>query len=631
MQFKNIKIRNKILITFGILDIIIFLIGIIGFIGILRVSESFDAVTNSHLPTIETLQEIEISFELEETILKTLLISGISKTEQKKLFTNLDDIKDRQNKAIKKFESFSLTIEEKNGWENFLSLQKERTIIFDEIETIIKEMIQTGISHPMELLKNIEKFQCDLYALQIQISNNIRNEKRQRGGHNASSCDLGKWLSSFNSQNPILNNAFNDLKEPHKRFHNAVRKIQRALYNEEPDEAWLIYENEIIPYANKIRSCFSIAINETEKTMQITSQAIEKSITDGAAINRTTIAALHEMIDINTKGTNTEIQKRNEIYYLSTHTVIAGLIFSLILTIILSILLIRSITPGLNKDISFVQHISEGILTNNIEKKYLDRNDEIGMLAQALNNMNSKLRETINNIFHNSNNISQINTLLNQNSFQVSQGVNEQVDNIENVSHFMEEIISTIHQNTRHAQEANKMSQTVSEHIQNINTTSLNSLESVQEIASKINFIKEIASQTNLLALNATIEAARAGEHGREFTVIATEIRKLADHSKVTSDEIIALSMNSVNITEQSAQYVNNIIPEIEHTTQLIQEITAASLEQDDNSKQITTIIQQLNQTIEKNISYSDQTITDNHELSNYIEQLKEIIKFFKI
>lgn len=153
----------------------------------------------------------------------------------------------------------------------------------------------------------------------------------------------------------------------------------------------------------------------------------------------------------------------------------------------------------------------------------------------------------------------------------------------------------------------------------------------MREIATKISIIGEIAFQTNILALNAAVEAARAGENGRGFGVVAEEVGKLADKSKQAALEIDQLTKTSVFNAEQTGKLMNEIVPEIQKTSQLIQEISVANKEQSAGADQINMAIQQLNMVTQQNAATSEELATNAVELAAQAEQLREIISFFKI
>jgi methyl-accepting chemotaxis protein len=153
----------------------------------------------------------------------------------------------------------------------------------------------------------------------------------------------------------------------------------------------------------------------------------------------------------------------------------------------------------------------------------------------------------------------------------------------------------------------------------------------MKEIADKIMIIEEISRQTNLLALNAAIEAARAGEHGKGFAVVAAEVRKLAERSQVAAGGINDLSHNSVEVAERAEELLNVIVPNIQKTAELIQEISAASKEQDAGAGQIQQSVQQLDGVIQQNASSSEEMAATAEELSSQSEQLADLISFFSL
>ena len=131
--------------------------------------------------------------------------------------------------------------------------------------------------------------------------------------------------------------------------------------------------------------------------------------------------------------------------------------------------------------------------------------------------------------------------------------------------------------------------------------------------------------------LNAAIEAARAGEHGKGFAVVASEVRKLAERSQKAAAEISQLSSVSVEVAETAGEMLTKMLPDIQKTADLVQEISAASKEQDSGAAQINKAIQQLDQVIQQNAGSSEEMSSTAEELSSQAEQLQSIISFFKI
>jgi methyl-accepting chemotaxis protein len=151
----------------------------------------------------------------------------------------------------------------------------------------------------------------------------------------------------------------------------------------------------------------------------------------------------------------------------------------------------------------------------------------------------------------------------------------------------------------------------------------------MKEIANKISIIEEIARQTNLLALNAAIEAARAGEHGKGFAVVAAEVRKLAERSQKAAGEINQLSATTLKVSEKSGEMLDKLVPDIQRTAELVQEISAASKEQDTGAEQINKALQQLEQVIQQNASAAEEMASTTEELTGQSDQLVSALSFF--
>lgn len=287
----------------------------------------------------------------------------------------------------------------------------------------------------------------------------------------------------------------------------------------------------------------------------------------------------------------------------------------------------RGIAEPLIRSVKLAEQVGKGDLTAELT---LNQKDEVGMLVGALNNMIGKLKDTIGEVKEGAENVASSSEEMSATSEQLSQQTTEQAASTEQVSSSMEEIGESINQNRDNAQQTEKIALKAADDAEKSGTAVIQTVTAMNEIADKISIIQEIARQTNLLALNAAIEAARAGEHGRGFAVVATEVRKLAERSQNAATEITDIAQESVKTAENAGEMLKILVPNIKKTSDLVQEITAASIEQNTGVQQINTAIQQVDKAVQQNASSSEEMAATSENLAGQAQKLLMAIEFFK-
>jgi len=378
-------------------------------------------------------------------------------------------------------------------------------------------------------------------------------------------------------------------------------------------------------------------------------------------------AELLQLVDLNAAGAKRASDEGDALYALATTLVIASLVIGALLAAIAATMIVLGITRGLSRVKQVIDAVAIGDLDQRIEIK---SNDEIkdlvdtvnvmtdnlrgtatladqiaggdltvdpkplsdkDTLGLALQRMVAKLRDVIADAIASANNVSAGSQELSATAEQLSQGATEQASSTEEASASMEEMAATIKQSADNSSQTEKIArQSAADAIASGNAVN-DAVIAMQTIAQKIMVVQEIARQTDLLALNAAVEAARAGEHGRGFAVVASEVRKLAERSQSAAAEISTLSDNTVKTAQSAGAMLAKLVPDIQRTAELVEEISAGSHEQNAGAAQINTAIQQLDKVTQQNTSAAEEMSATSEELASQAEQLQAAISYFRI
>ena len=304
-------------------------------------------------------------------------------------------------------------------------------------------------------------------------------------------------------------------------------------------------------------------------------------------------------------------------------------IISAVIGVFIAVFLTRSITRQLGGEPYEIAEVTDRIAKGDLRIDFPDRK-LMGVYA-SMKEMSVQLSKIVDSIITSADQVAIGSQQISSSAQEISSGTSEQASNMEEVSASIEELNSNIQQNTDNSQQSNLMAKKVSEDSQEGNEAVIDTVEAMKTIAEKIMVIEEIARSTNMLALNAAIEAARAGEAGKGFAVVATEVRKLAESSGAAAKDITDITQNSVQRAVAAQQKIEQIVPAMKKTAELIEEITMSSQEQNHGAEQINSAIVQLDTVVQQNATSSEELASMSEELFSQASSMKQIISFFRV
>ncbi len=323
------------------------------------------------------------------------------------------------------------------------------------------------------------------------------------------------------------------------------------------------------------------------------------------------------------------VERQNNTNYVIARNLSIGIgVAAMLVATLMGVFLTRSITRPLNEAVRTAEGVAEGDLSMSVVSR---THDETGRLMAALGTMVERLTQTIGEVRGAADNLSSASEQVSATSQSLSQSASEQAASVEETSATLEEAAASIKQNAENARVTDDIAIGAAKEARMGGEAVAGTVQAMKNIAEKIGIIDDIAYQTNMLALNAAIEAARAGEHGKGFAVVAAEVRKLAERSQVAAQEIGTLASNSVRVAEQAGSALTALVPAIGKTSDLVQEISAASNEQAASIDQINLAVGQLNQVTQQNASASEELAATAEEMSGQAEQLQQLMATFRL
>ncbi|MDP4188460.1 MAG: methyl-accepting chemotaxis protein, partial [Bacteroidota bacterium] len=530
MKWKDLKIGYKIGIGFSAMIFIAAIIGSIAFVAMSKIQNASKNLSDNYIPTINENFHLNKSWDEVMTSLEAYNNSGdafyFNKTK-----TKLDRFKSSLNILVKLSENSK---ELAQNHDDFTALQTQTTEFANQL-TAYENVVRQN-------------------SAMVEIMNHSMPMVR-RSGNGELNKIAATIYQSISQKKPVL-----------------LENIKGEVASLGGSKSTNIGDSSVVAFS----AAAKIFVDGFPKAKQMELKNDELSGNIKWNVNGVSDVGLDKVIEM--------AENTNNTVWIERITLLLSMIGIIILGIVLGKILTTSITLPIKKGIEVAGILADGDLTQKIE---VDRQDEVGDLAEALNKVSQNFHSIISQVAVSAETIAQSSQLFKDSANEMSEGSRQQASATEEISSSVEEMYANIQQNTDNAKETQVISEKSAKEVNRNKESFRIASESLKKIAEKVSIIDEIAFQTNILALNAAVEAARAGENGRGFAVVAGEVRRLAEKSKTAAAEINGVTKSTLEMSTSAEKGLGFLVPEIEKTANKVGEISSASLEQVTGIEQI--------------------------------------------
>jgi len=658
------KIFAKLIGAFGVVAAICAAVGGVGYYGIVQTKHSLEKVGGVNLPAIQGIGLVMEAMNSIKSAERTMVHSGIAVKDRVHEVDNLKKRWAEFDEGWQAYDGLPKDTAEQQLWATAQSARNEWQKAHQEIVALAAAVKLDDVESVASVLGQRE---VDHYRWRNAFLGAVDNDKPFTGQLDSSLCGLGQWLASYRTDDPNFRITLTKFVGPHKKLHDLGERANRLIEKGDFKAVRELVDKDLNEVFPEIEAVFKEANDYVKTEIGRLDQASAVAFGSSRAAFNSSMKILDELSGMIRANADAGRLSAGEAATQSEWVAIVTALLGIVVAMLFGLFITRSIVRPLAVAVETAQAMAVGDLTMEIKqtsqdetgqllgamKEMIESSREVARMAgqiadgnldvqlqqrsekdallQSLGNMVAKLKNVIGNVRMAVENVSSGAQSMSASSEEMSQGASEQAAAAEEASSSIEQMTANIRQNADNAMQTEKIAVQAAGKAQEGGAAVTQTVSAMKEIAGKIMIIEEIARQTNLLALNAAIEAARAGEHGKGFAVVAAEVRKLAERSQKAAGEINTLSNSSVAVAEQAGSILGSLVPNIQRTAELVQEISASSREQDAGADQISKSIQQLDAVIQQNASASEEMASTAEELSGQSEQLAEMIAFFRV
>jgi methyl-accepting chemotaxis protein len=419
-------------------------------------------------------------------------------------------------------------------------------------------------------------------------------------------------------------------------------KARPLFYTENGKRLFAAVENDVRAYDTHVAQATELAQADALQAGRASVDYLFASMAPAAKVADERMSELSRVKEDNA----VEAAKEANVLYRSSRTMMLMLVLgSVAVGIGLGVLITRSLTRQLGGEPAYASDIASRIAAGDLSVEVALRQGDRSSLLHAMKTMRDSLAQIVGEVRNGTDAIASASRQIASGNLDLSSRTEEQASSLEETASSMEELTSTVQQNADNARQANGLATSASAVaerggavVSQVVDTMASINESSRKIVDIIAVIDGIAFQTNILALNAAVEAARAGEQGRGFAVVASEVRTLAQRSAAAAKEIKLLIDDSVSKVDAGAKLVDNagatmdeIVDSVRRVTDIMGEISSASMEQTSGIEQINMAISQMDQVTQQNASLVEEAAAAAESLQDQAGKLSQLVSVFKL